>query len=330
MPTPYRFRLFLALATLLLPSGAIATDQPGTVGLSAGEQAQQGVLTAPLARARAVDLPDAVATVRDPSPLLATAATLSSGRAQVQADAAAARAAEAEAQRLQALLPKGYVSRRDVQSAEATAAAARATGTADQARFAATQADAHARWGEALAALAMQGPAALAPFAEGRAALVELAWPGNGVERPPAKVALLAPPAPPVMASLLGAAPVTDAVVQGASFFYRAAGAGADTLRSGQRLAVSVAADPADEAVQVPPDAVVWYAGQPWLYVESAPGQFQRVPLVDGQRSGAAWVVRGTLRPGQRVVVRGAELLLTQELKPPPGAAPAGGDDDDD
>jgi hypothetical protein len=36
------------------------------------------------------------------------------------------------------------------------------------------------------------------------------------------------------------------------------------------------------------------------------------------------------LRRGQRVVVRGAELLLSQELKPPPGARPAMGDDDDD
>ncbi|MDE1964620.1 MAG: hypothetical protein KGI42_12040 [Xanthomonadaceae bacterium] len=320
-------RAMLALS-LLLPHAVRAADPPGMVTLSAAEQVQQGVLTAPLAQAGEVDLPDAVATVRDPSPLLATAATLDSTRAQVRADAAAARAADAEAHRLQALLPKGYVSRRDVQSAEAAAAAARATGTADRARHAAAQADARARWGETLAALAMQGPAALAPFADGQAALVELAWPGSGVAQPPATVALLDPPAAPVTARLLGAAPMTDAVVQGASYFYRADDARA--LRSGQRLAVGVAADAAGHAVQVPLAAVIWYAGQPWVYAEASPGRFHRVPLGDGGRSGSAWVVDGALRPGERVVVRGAELLLTQELKPPPGAAPAGGDDDDD
>lgn len=312
----------------ILPRLAQAADPPGMVMLPIAAQAQQGVVTATLAKAGEVDLPDAIATVRDPAPLLATAATLASVRAQVQADAAAARAAEAEAHRLHALLPKGYVSRRDVQSAGAAAAAAQATGTADRARLAAAQADARARWGEALATLAAQGPAALTPFAEGRAALVELAWPGPGVAQPPATVALLDPPAAPVPARLIGAAPVTDAVVQGASYFYRAEGA--THLRSGQRLAVAVAADASGHAVQVPPEAVVWYAGQPWVYVEQAPGQFRREPLGDGQRSGSAWVVDGALRPGQRVVVRGAELLLTQELKPPPGTAPAGGDDDDD
>lgn len=320
-------RALLAL-WLLLPCAAQAADPPGAVTLSHAQQAQQGVVTAPLEQAAAVDLPDAVATVRDPSPLLATAATLDSTRAQVSADAAAARAADAEAHRLQALLPKGYVSRRDVQAAEAAAAAAQATATADRARLAAAQADARARWGEALAALAMQGPAALSPFADGRTALVELAWPGPGVGQAPATVVLLDPPAAPVTARLLGAAPVTDAVVQGSSYFYRAEDA--RSLRSGQRLAVGVAAGATGHAVQVPLEAVVWYAGQPWVYAESTPDQFRRVALGKGQRSGSAWVVGGALQPGERVVVRGAELLLTQELKPPPGAAPAGGDDDDD
>jgi hypothetical protein len=131
-----------------------------------------------------------------------------------------------------------------------------------------------------------------------------------------------------VEAHLLGAAPSTDAVVQGASWFYRADTGG---LRSGQRLAVRMAlgANHAS-AVQVPGEAVVWYAGQPWVYVEQGPGQFQRVPLPARTRGEGGWIVDGPLHAGQRVVLRGGELLLTQELKPPPGTAPVGGDDDDD
>ncbi|MCP1375623.1 hypothetical protein [Dyella lutea] len=316
----------MLVALFWLPLAAHAAVQ-ATVELPAAAQAREGVVTAPLARAGALDLPDAVATVRDPSALLSAAADLDSARAQVKADAAAARAAEAEARRLRALVPRGYVSRRDVQSADAAAAAARATQTAGTARLAALQADARARWGGALAALAGQGPQALAPFARGDAALVELAWPEAGIAQPPARVVLQQPPAAPVPAQLLGAAPTTDAVVQGASFFYRADDA---HLRSGQRLAVSVADHAAGDAVAVPLDAVVWYAGQSWVYVESAPGTFRRTAVTGSQRSGAAWVVRHGLLPGQPVVVLGAELLLTQELKPPPGATPASEDDDDD
>jgi hypothetical protein len=323
-----RHRAVLAALLLGIATNASARQQMATVSLPVSAQTAQGVELAALQPADAVDLADAVASVRDVSPLLATAANLASVQAQVRADAAAAAAARAEAARLQALLGKGYVALRDVQSANATAAAAQATHTADIARFAALRADARAQWGEVLAVQAARGPTALADYADGRASLVELALPDEPDLAPAAQITLHGPAVGSVEAHLLGAAPSTDAVVQGASWFYRADAGG---LRSGQRLAVRMAlAGNHAAAVQVPREAVVWYAGQPWVYVERAPGQFQRVPLPARTRGEGGWIVDGALHAGQRVVVRGGELLLTQELKPPPGTAPAGGDDDDD
>jgi hypothetical protein len=81
--------------------------------------------------------------------------------------------------------------------------------------------------------------------------------------------------------------------------------------------------------VRVPAAAVIWYAGQPWVYVETAPGDFRRQPLPESARGAADGFVRAGLRPGQRVVVHGGELLLSQELKPPAGAKTSGGGDDD-
>lgn len=328
----HRLRLALlggaTIASLCVAANVSARQQMTTVSLPVSAQAAQGVELAALQPADAGDLADAVASVRDVAPLLATAANLASVQAQVRADAAAAAAARAEAARLQALLGKGYVALRDVQSANATAVAAQATHTADIARFAALRADARAQWGEELAAQAARGPAALADYADGRASLIELALPDEPDLTPAAQITVHGPTVGSVEARLLGAAPSTDAVVQGASWFYRADAGG---LRSGQRLAVRMAlgANHAS-AVQVPREAVIWYAGQPWVYVEQAPGQFQRIPLPARMRGEGGWIVDGALHAGQRVVVRGGELLLTQELKPPPGTAPAGGDDDDD
>lgn len=323
-----RHRAALVALLLGIATNASARQQMATVSLPASAQAVQGVELAALQPAEAADLSDAVASVRDVSALLATAANLASMQAQVRADAAAAAAARAEAARLQALLGKGYVALRDVQAANASAAAAQAAQTADLARVDALQADARAQWGEVLSALAARGPAALADYADGRASLVELALPDEPDLTPAAQITLHGPAVGSVEARLLGAAPSTDAVVQGASWFYRVDAGG---LRSGQRLAVRMALPgPHASAVQVPREAVVWYAGQPWVYVEQSPGQFQRVPVPTGTRGEGGWIVEGALHAGQRVVVRGGELLLTQELKPPPGTAPAGGDDDDD
>jgi hypothetical protein len=136
----------------------------------------------------------------------------------------------------------------------------------------------------------------------------------------------------PLPATLLGPAPRTDAVVQGPTWYYRAAvsAASADALRIGARLAAAVPEPgPAVSGVRVPAAAVIWYAGQPWVYVETAPGDFRRQPLPESARGAADGFVRAGLRPGQRVVVHGGELLLSQELKPPAGAKTSGGGDDD-
>jgi hypothetical protein len=82
--------------------------------------------------------------------------------------------------------------------------------------------------------------------------------------------------------------------------------------------------------VTVPAAAVIWYAGQPWAYVETAVGHYQRRPLSVDARNASGWFEANGFRAGERVVVRGGELLLSQELLPPPGVKPAGGDDDDD
>ncbi|MDE2309150.1 MAG: hypothetical protein KGJ97_12780, partial [Xanthomonadaceae bacterium] len=186
---------------------------------------------------------------------------------------------------------------------------------------------ARAQWGPLLARLAARGPRALRDYADGRASLLQVALP-DGTRAPSGNsIRVDGPDGRPSTAALLGASPRADAVVQGPTFFYRTTAAG---LRSGQRLSATVPLDSAvRRGVDVPAAAVIWYAGQPWAYVETAAGQFQRRPL-DQVRDAQGWFQARGFHAGEKVVVRGGELLLSQEMQPPPGAAQPAGDDDDD
>ncbi|MDE2178174.1 MAG: hypothetical protein KGJ50_07685 [Xanthomonadaceae bacterium] len=322
-------RASLLLAVLL---AAPAWAAPPGVRVAPADLAASGVLLAPLMAIREAPQIDGLASVRDPAPLLASAAGLAAARAQAAAADAEAAAAGAEAARLATLYRHGEnAALHDVQTARAQAAAAAARRIAAVAQFAAARAAARAQWGAALTALAQRGPQALADYADGRTALIELALPpGTRVPAPPV-ISLRPSGATAMPASLLGPAPRTDAVVQGPTWYYRVAvnAARAGALRIGARFAAAVPEPGAlRSGVRVPATAVIWYAGRPWIYVETAPGVFRRQPLPESAHGAAGWIVSAGLRPGQRVVAHGAELLLSQELKPPAGAKAAGGDDD--
>ena len=324
---PARASLLLALL-MAAPAWAV----PPGVRVAPAELAASGVVLAPLAAVREAPQIEGLASVRDPAPLLADAARLAAARAQAAAAAAEASAAEAEAARLESLYRHGEnAALRDVQTARAQAAAAAARRTAAVAQFAAARAAARAQWGGALTALALRGPQALADFADGRVALIELALPPATRMPAPPTISLQPSGMAAMPATLLGPAPRTDAVVQGPTWYYRVAvsAARAGALRIGARLAADVPEPGAAvSGVRVPTAAVIWYAGQPWVYVETAPGDFRRQSLPVAAHGAAGWFVSAGLRPGQRVVVHGGELLLSQELKPPAGARPAGGDND--
>ncbi|MDE2082582.1 MAG: hypothetical protein KGI90_14620 [Burkholderiales bacterium] len=327
----------LALALAAAPLHA-ATDSHGGVTLPAASVDASGIATAVLQATRQTAQTQATATVLDPQPLLALAAQLLAAQAQVAAATAADDAARLEAARTAALYRDGEnASLQQVQAAAALAAQTQAQQRIAQAQAQAARSGARAQWGPALAALAARGPQALDAYVQGRSALLAVvlpAGPRSASSTPPGTtITLSMPAAGPLPAHLIGPSPRADAVVQGATYFYRADLARGDGagLRIDQRLDATV---PLGGAVQtgvtVPAAAVIWYAGQPWAYVETAAGQYARRPLSLGSRHAGGWFEPSGWRAGERVVVRGGELLISQELLPPPGAKPPAGDGDGD
>lgn len=322
--------LLASVVMLMLWTGSLpaATTSDGDVILPAASVNASGITTAVLQAATQTRQAQAIASVLDPQPLLALAAQLQAAHANTVAATVAAHSASVEAQRTATLYHDGEnASLRQLQATAALAAQAQAQQQIAQAQEVAARSSARAQWGPSLATLAARGPQALNAYANGHSALLAVVLPAGLATPPGDTIALSLPDRGLLSARLIGPSPRADAVVQGATFFYRADGAG---LRTDQRLSASVPLGSAVRTgVTVPAAAVIWYAGQPWAYVETGAGHYQRHPLSMDARNASGWFEASGFRAGERVVVRGGELLISQELLPPPGVKPAGGDGDD-
>lgn len=119
----------------------------------------------------------------------------------------------------------------------------------------------------------------------------------------------------PLLAEPIGVAPAFDSATQGARFRLRVDPGGLP-LRPGTAVVAHLVAPGAPRAgVIVPREALVRTDGAAWVYVEAGDGRFARREAVLERLVADGWFVSGGLLPEERVVVSGAEVLLSEELK---------------
>lgn len=145
--------------------------------------------------------------------------------------------------------------------------------------------------------------------------VARLVWFGESGPQPPAAVTLSADDGTRVQARLIGAAPEVDAVTRRPAFLYRAERGWAGG-RPGAPVTASYGGGHAALAgVQVPAAAVVQWNGFAWVYQETVPGRYTRRRIETDRPLDGAWFVTGVLRPGDGIVVRGAQALLSEEFR---------------
>lgn len=64
----------------------------------------------------------------------------------------------------------------------------------------------------------------------------------------------------------------------------------------------------------VPRSAVIRFGGKMWVYLEISPDKFSRKELAEARPLDKGWFVVRGFEPGEKVVVAGGELLLSEEL----------------
>lgn len=281
------------------------------VKLTAAAQSASGIEFAQPLAVRAGTEREAQAAVLDLEPLFALRSQLQEARADIARLAAQLVRSEAERDRVQALYND------DRNASERSLQAARSQVEQDRGALAAARARAdglHGRlvqgWGPLAGPSSGEAPAVLERLADRRSSLVAVALRGAG-EAPPQMQLRLPDGDDAIEARRIGPAPRSLAQAAGETWLYKTERA----LPTGTRLAARGVIGTAVLHL-VPNSAVVWYAGLPWIYVrdDDEPEEFIRQALPAESQRPDGWLAPA-LEDDARVVTRGAQLLLSEELK---------------
>ncbi len=263
----------------------------------------------------------AMATVLSPQALTDLRNRYVAATAQTDKTVAALDASHLEYERLKSLHDDNRnISDKALQVGETTW---RSDQAAEQSAQAATDAivqGARQTWGAVLTTAIVKNAPLFLHLATQKEMLLRIAAPsGRPLPVPPGKVSIAGDDGVLRTAELISPSPQADPRIQGPTFFYAAA---ADGLLPGTTLTARLPIGPQESGVTIPAAAVVSWQGKAWYYIESAPGRFVRHEL-----TGVAPVAEGWFAPRlppMQVVVRGAQTLLSEELR---GQMQAGEDD---
>ena len=237
-------------------------------------------------------------------------AALSSAVAEFVSAHATADASQKELERLKVLSAQNNTSARALQTAEA--AAQRDSALADSARQRLL-----AAWGKAIA-----DHADLATFvqslASGENALVRIdLLAGELLKTQPAGARLfrLSDENNPVEAEFVSSAPIVDAQTQGQGFLFLVKSRQPGFAPGASVIGYLKIAGDAQNSVVIPRGAVVRFNGKPWIYFQTGDQTFARREISLEQPLADGWFAAQGMKPGERVVVSGAQMLLSEEQK---------------
>ncbi len=276
------------------------------VELNSDEQARIGLETEGLTAVTQSQEFTGYGVVLDPAPLASLNAEFASTRAAVEAS-------RAEYERAKLLHSEQQnVSLRDFETA-------RAKFQADQAQLNLLNQRLADEWGAKIAAMTPIERARLIDALTKRAAgLVRISMPpGQSLPQEPkqARVVALGFDKQPLVSHSIWFAPTVDSHLQGQSFMLKVDAQGFP-LRPGTAITAQLESPgTAKPGVVIPEAAVVRTGDSAWAYVQIAPTQFERRQLVMTSAAARGWYVATGFTTGDRIVVTGAQALLSEELK---------------
>ncbi|HEY8856110.1 MAG TPA: hypothetical protein VIM43_01990 [Rugosibacter sp.] len=292
------------------------------VTLDTVTQAQSGIRTEPLSGASNQAEVAAYGTVLNLQPLLDLRARYVSAQADADAARATLVASRQEYERNRLLYQDNQnVSLKTYQAVQATYRADQAKATAAGLNAQNVQAGMRQQFGKTLMrwALDVHSPE-FARLVNRQDVLLRVTLPLDDGIAAPARIQIGANDKQRLPADLVSPSPQSDPSIQGNAFIYRAAAA----LASGTQLAAYLpTVKKITRGTLIPVSAIVWYGGQPWAYVQIHADRFGRYPVTQQSPMQGGFFVTEGFKPGQRIVVSGAQLLLSEELLPQAGSSSA-------
>ncbi|WP_176317906.1 metal transporter [Burkholderia vietnamiensis] len=298
------------------PPSAVQTVNGETVVVVSPEaQRASHIEVAPLATVTSQSGISADATVIDLQPLFDLRNRLASARANVDTLTAQAVSSRTQYQGSRTLYADDRnVSLKSLQAAQSAMQGDDAKLQSARVTPAGLEGTVRQQFGDALAnATAAPASKLFQRLQSGQAVVLRVTLPASFGMAPPERIVVGTTDGRWVPAQRLSASPLADPAVQGNPWLYIADAALPANLRTSARVPTS---SQAVSGLMIPQRAVVWYGGQTWAYVRTAPGRFTRRYVPAGTEGDHGFMVTSGFHAGDQIVTQGAQLLLSEELKP--------------
>jgi hypothetical protein len=299
-------------------SAAGIDDGRAVVRVPTEGQKASGIATQALKAGTSEAAIEAYGMVMNPQPLAELRGRYLAAAAESRALRAVVAGAESEYQRMEMLhRDDRNVSDQALKSAEARYRTELARQAAAEQGAAGIRDATRSAWGDAITGWATRPDSPmLEALLQQRAFLVQLVLPYD-LPKSAARGRISVAPAmareKARVARFVADSPQVDPGLPGETYFYVVDGGG---FRAGMRVAARVGLGGAPVAgVIVPAQAVVWHAGKAWAYVKQDAQTFARHEVSAAEELDGGWFNAGGFQAGDEVVVSGAQLLLSEELK---------------
>lgn len=267
----------------------------------------------------------AYATVLDARPLAELRGRYAEAQARRQTAQAKLAASKSAYERARTLYADARnISAAQLQAAEAAFRVDQAELAAVDSQLAALRASARQAWGPVLGRALAEDALLAERLIDQQEFLLQVTLPPGRSTDPPAKRAfVLVEEGTRVPITFISVAPRTDPHIQGASFLYTASAR--SSLLPGMSAVAVLPSGKTVQGAEVPAAAVVWAQGRASIYLRTGAWSFERRAISTAMpEAGGGYIVQG-LPEGVRVVVQGAQMLLSEEYRSP---APAEADND--
>ena len=308
------------------PSHVQVQDGETVITLGAAARKRAGVSVETLREVRNRQQATAPATVLAATGLATLRDQYVAGESLVKKGEIAAGVDGKEYQRLKELYAQNQnVSAKVLQAAQGQLQSDQADLAAARQRLELARAGIRQSWGGVVADWVASGAPGLQRILEQQDVLVEVTIPSALKSARPSSVHLDIPAGNTVTAKLVSLFPRVDPRIQGVSLLY--VSPARPGLVPGVNPVARFAAGRLKNGVVVPESAVVWWQGSAWAYQQTELGHFVRRQVETGAPVRGGYFVTTGLASRDKIVVEGAQMLLSTELAPQRESA--GGEDTD-
>ncbi len=221
-------------------------------------------------------------------------------------------AAQAQIQKAHVAAEVARNSEKSLQFAEATLEANEADVRVGEQQQTLQESIARQEWGDVATKWAMEGSPELQRILDQNEVLLQMTMPSGPTYGAPKTISLEISGGTQTQATLVSTFPRVDPRIQGRSFLYVAHAR--PGLNPGINLLAHLSVGSAMKGLIVPTAAVVWSEGKAWVYQQTAADRFARRAVPSDIPVERGFFVAEGFAPGDKLVIQGAQALLSEEL----------------